>query len=90
MNQQSDNNIWSWVTKEVWIVGVAIACTLFFYNQVSDIKLNQALQLQKLDMLIAWTKDHDQQTARVNGELNDTFSDIYQKLGSKYIAKLNQ
>lgn len=82
-----EKTIWSFLRKEVWIIGTAICCTIFFYNQISDLKINQAVMNQKLDTLISWTKQHEQETATMRQELNLTFSDIYLKLGSKYISK---
>ena len=87
MERQNDDTIWKWIRREVWLIAIVLGVCLFFYNQIIDIKINQATQIQKLDTVIAELKQHETETVRINDQLNLTFSDIYEKIGSKYIPK---
>lgn len=88
--EQTEKTIWTWLNKEVWLIGIVIAGVLWITTQLNVLDKNQALIGQKLDTLIAWSKQHDDETVIMKQNLNLTFSDIYLKLGEHYVPKVSQ
>jgi len=87
MSIENNNTIWTFLKREIWLIGIVISAVLAIYIPMSQVKQEVVLQNQKLDTLIKWTQKHEEETVKNNQQLNEVFADIYEKLGSKFINR---
>lgn len=84
---ESEKPIWSWVNKEVWLIGIVIGAIFAIFVPIWQLKTEVALTNQKLDTLLAWVDKHDTLTSKQMQEINTAFAYVYERLGSKYIKQ---
>ncbi len=75
------------VTFIVLIIGIVVSAVLAVNIPIWQLKTEVALGNQQLKTLVDWTEKHDQAHATYNINLNSTFADIYQKIGSTFLPK---